>query len=124
MNLVIVIQKDQSPELIFIIKQQKLASHVLQVSVHPTDRNTADPQIALVPEAHPDRLMLCRHNLAHFRTLLGLVTFALQHDIRVVRFLNSDKFVKIILIFDESRQIFLADLTFQFFPLISCSVVV
>lgn len=90
MNLVVVIQMDQSPELTFIIKQQKLAFLVPQQSVHPTNRNIADPQIALVPAAHPDRLMLCGHNLAQCRTLLGLMTGALQHDIRVVRFLNSD----------------------------------
>jgi hypothetical protein len=111
MDLVIVIQMDQSPELTFIIEQQKLAVLIPQQSMHSTDRNVADPQIALVPAAHPDRLMLCRHNLAQCRTLLGLVTCALQHDVRVVRFLNSDQFVKIILVFDEPRQILFADLT-------------
>jgi hypothetical protein len=111
MDLVIVILMDQSPELTFIIKQQKLALLIPQQGMHSTDRDVADPQIALVPAAHPDRLMLCRHNLTQCRTFLGLVTCALQHDVRMIRFLNSDQFVKFILVFDEPRQILLADLT-------------
>jgi uncharacterized cupredoxin-like copper-binding protein len=60
--LIASIQQNQSPELAFIIEQQKSAIFILQQGMYTTDRDITDPQIALVAPAESNRLMVSRDN--------------------------------------------------------------
>jgi hypothetical protein len=62
LDLIASIQQNQSPELAFIIEQQKSAIFILQQGMYTTDRDITDPQIALVAPAESNGLMVSRDN--------------------------------------------------------------